>query len=339
MRPIPAWMLLIAVALALTAADQTIRRTWRPQGDIRYRALAYQRQASAPGPGEVVVFGSCLPEQMMDMARLQASITGDLELFNLGIASGTGLMWTVLLKDYIPQGANVEAILIPFGHTDLSRRDVPWESHLMELASWRDLPAIAEADCDTLDCYFEIGLRKASWLYRHRTFVAGSLWTALGAGRLERTTWHGEYQRQWASIRSEYTDPWRYLKRFLSLARERGVPVILTPLPDRNTLTGSWNPPERQREELRRRDEIIRTYGAHLKAFPEVPGLSAAHFEDDVHLGAEGRRMLTDALAGALPGWLAELRATGDDPSEGAPSESAAPAPATDGDPALAPAR
>ena len=140
-RPLPGWALALVALLTLVAADQAIRRSYHPQGDIRQRALSYVRHEGAADERDLLIMGSCLPEQMMDLGRLQQRLSVDHQVFQLGTASGTGLMWTVLLKGYVPDPAKVDAILIPFGSSDLIRRNVPWESHLMGLASWADVPS------------------------------------------------------------------------------------------------------------------------------------------------------------------------------------------------------
>lgn len=320
-RPLPAWVALLVMALTLFGAEEAVRRLVPPPGgDILHRAREHARQAGSPGKPEILILGSCLPEQVMDMRGLHAALADRYELYQLGTATGTPLMWTVMLDAYVPRPEDVAAVVVPYGWGDLSRKTVPWESHLMQLARWRDLPLIVREECTDVDCAVEVSLQKVSWLYRYRAWLSQALRQRLAERLAERQAqgpgpapagrpgerYIAEGAGMWAAHEGPARDPFATLDTFLAHAEARGIRVFLTPLPTREDIAGQAGTHPGQAQTLARERASAEAHGARLVPFPAVPGLLPAHFEDEVHVGEPGRRLITAALAEALPRWIDE---------------------------------
>lgn len=96
------------------------------------------------------------------------------------------------------------------------------------------------------------------------------------------------------------TDPSRfvYLNELLALTAEQGIPVFFTPLPTRDKVSGRGGGENPEYRKLL--IETIEGGGGRFLDLATIPGLSAQHFEDDVHLTTEGRQLVTVALGDAM---------------------------------------
>ncbi|MCB9765673.1 MAG: hypothetical protein H6739_38220 [Alphaproteobacteria bacterium] len=143
------------------------------------KALDY---ADAPHDGrELLILGTCLPEQIIHPDELARQLGSDVRIHLLATPAASTRLFYLVVDNFVEPDARVEAILVPYGRRDLTNLMAPWESQVMELAGWEDIPLLAKWACDgELDCALEMGLRKASWAYRYRGFLANRFWQAAG---------------------------------------------------------------------------------------------------------------------------------------------------------------
>ncbi|MCP4808275.1 MAG: hypothetical protein GY913_27820 [Proteobacteria bacterium] len=317
MKPLPALATLgcvLATAIALEVGVMTLYDAPTPMLD---KAVAYN--AVAHTEPELVIFGTCLPEQIIQVDLLEEEL--GMTSYNLATPAGTSRLMYLVLKNHIPPDANVQAIVVPFGKRDLTKLMAPYESQVMEVASWDDLQQLAEWACEgDRECETEMVVRKASRGYRYRGYLANKFWTSIGskppipgyilspgavlppgagtdAPPPDQPGQPGEgdhgppdADRQ----RGDSDTDLRYLAAFLDLAKDRDIPVYLTPLPEQSQLeTGRSNLDPAL-------EAAIAEHGATVLEVGNIEGLHKGHFEDDVHLGPEGRKVVTRGIAAAL---------------------------------------
>ena len=316
MRPLPALAtlgLVLTTAIGLEVGVTTLYDAPTPMLDkaVEYNSVAHTDP-------ELVIFGTCLPEQIIQRDLLEDEL--GMTSYNLATPAGTSRLMYLVLKNHIPADANVQAIVVPFGKRDLTKLMAPYESQVMEIAAWEDMPQLTAWACEgDSECETEMVARKASRAYRYRGYLANGFWQAIGSkppipgyilspGAVlppgagtdappdqPGSAGPGDHgppteDRQ----RGDSDTDFRYLAAFLDLAAERGVPVFLTPLPEQSQLeTGRSN----VEPEL---EAAIEAHGATLLEVGQIEGLQKGHFEDDVHLGPEGRKIVTVGIATAL---------------------------------------
>lgn len=300
--------LVVASAVGLEVGVSTLYEAPTPMLDksIEYNAVAHTDP-------EIVIFGTCLPEQIIqrDLLERELSMTS----YNMATPAGTSRLMYLVLKNHIPADANVQAIVVPYGKRDLTKLMAPYESQVMEIAAWDDIPQLVEWACEDSECETEMYTRKASRAYRYRGYLANKFWQAIGskppipgyilspgavlpegAGSEPPPEQGGDGRGRQAG---DADTDLRYLAAFLGLAQERGVPVVLTPLPERWHV-GSGTPPESEEMQA-----LFDETGATLLNVGAIPDLSESHFEDDVHLNHQGRVVVTQAIGSALREHLA----------------------------------
>lgn len=322
MRPLPALAtlgLVLATALGLEVGVTALYDAPTPMLD---KANAYN--AVAHTEPELVIFGTCLPEQIIQIDLLEQEL--GMTSYNLATPAGTSRLMYLVLKNHIPADANVQAIVVPFGKRDLTKLMAPYESQVMEIARWEDLRQLSDWACEgDSECSTELVARKASRAYRYRGYLANAFWQGVGSkppipgyilspGAVKPPGAgtdappdqpgqggpgdHGppepnrgeDKDRQ----RGDADTDFRYLAAFLDLARERGIPVFLTPLPEQSQLETGRSSVEPDLA------TAIDAGGATLLEVGTIEGLHKGHFEDDVHLGPGGRTIVTVGIAKAL---------------------------------------
>ena len=337
--------LALTCLLVLVSLEGAVRLLYHAPAPMLDKARSYE--AAAHGGRELLILGTCLPEQIIQPALLGELLGGDVRVHNLATPAGTARLWLLFMRHHLPADAQVAAIVVPFGQRDLTKLMAPWESQAMQLATWRDLPDLVRWGCEDVGCGLELVLRKASHAYRYRGYLANAFWQGLGShapipgsllspGAVAPTdrgtanappTGQGQpmprdpqvppprhpgpaadergapgAQLGWETgpAPTSETDPSRfvYLREFLALARQRGIPVVLTPLPTRSRFQGHAPPQDPTYQRLLR--ETIAAGGGRTLDLAAVPGLSARHFIDDVHLDPEGQRLVTRHLGQVL---------------------------------------
>ena len=295
--------LVVGTAVALEVGVTQLYDAPTPMLDktVEYNSIAHE----AP---EVLIFGTCLPEQILQRELLEQEL--GMVTYNLATPAGTSRLMYLVLKNHIPRDANVQAIVVPYGKRDLTKLMAPYESQVMEIAAWDDLPQLIEWACEDSECEAEMWTRKGSRAYRYRGYLANRFWQGIGskppipgyilspgavlpddAGSAPPPQPGGSGLKRQAG--DSDTDL-RYLRAFLELAAERGIPVVLTPLPERQHV-GVGTPVDTQGMET-----LFEETGATYLNIGLIPELHKGHFEDDVHLNAQGRAVVTTAIGAAL---------------------------------------
>jgi len=267
---------------------------------------------------DVLVVGTCLAEQIIDPAQLGRQLGTDVVVHDLSTPAGSVLLWTLALKNHVPDDADVALVLLPYGESDLRTRMNPWESQVMDLAGWADLPLLSELSCEDAGCNSELLLRKASRAFRYRGYLANWFWHALGTKSLSRVA--GQDSLTQARAGGRQLEPgtataglgWQSgqpsaapggdeirfddLQVLLDLAQERDWPLLFTDLPMRPEQRDAyWLQQRAQAREATA--EFVHGGGGVHRSMAEVPGLERDHFTDEVHVSMEGGRLITTQLA------------------------------------------
>ncbi|MCB9777270.1 MAG: hypothetical protein H6742_01735 [Alphaproteobacteria bacterium] len=347
-RPLSA-LALLALALATAGGlEWAVARHYDAPVPALLKARAYRAQAMEPGP-QLIVMGTCLPEQTIDLDELARQLGGGTRTLNLAAPATGPRVWALTVDEWIPEGADVRAIVVPYGHHDPTIVLAPWESQAVDVAGWDDMPFLVRNSCTGPACASDLVLRKASKAYRYRQRLANALWAAVGArppedgpvggphagpgeggpadiadhARIDATgaPIQGREVAEGAALPAEVSAAglgwaaaddavdWSqddlatflWFDDFLARAQARGIPVILVPLPLRSDLLPRRRPPSPDGRAYRARLlEAVDRYGArHFELGADI-GLTPEMFEDEVHVGAEGRRLITRALADRL---------------------------------------
>jgi hypothetical protein len=338
--------LCVLVVLSLGALEVGVRRTYDPPTPMLDKARVFQAQQHTTD--QLLIFGTCLPEQIISPQLLQAQIGENVEVQILATAAGTSRLMYLTLKNYIPEDAPVRGIVVPYGATDLTKRMDPYESQAMEIARLGDVSELVEIECEDPDCRTQMWLRKVSKAYRYRGYLANWFWQHIGSKppipgyvmspgavkeqpgdmapkmlgrsrpdrmaltpldsakmapdggppRQQDSTFMGP--ERMTKVKSDF----RYLERFLALAKARNIPVFLLPLPKRSAYQGGESTHnDAYAERLRK---VIEAHGGIHLAADSIPGLQATDFTDDVHLEKRGRALVTRALGKAVNAELAK---------------------------------
>jgi hypothetical protein len=308
------------VVLTLLSAELGVRALYKAPAPMLDKTAAYLAQPHGTTP-ELLVFGTCLPEQIIQTQALGQQL--GLSVSNLATPAGTARLFYLVLKHHIPQDAQIQAIVLPFGTRDLSKEMAPHESQVMALAPWSELPNLMRWACpDDSSCASELVMRKTSYAYRNRGYIANKVWTSAGVrepipgyvlspGAIAPPQDGAAPPPPVAHIPSSTPDleldgvpdlEFQYLYRFLLLAQARDIPVILVPLPSRSDFEAKRAPDPSQADYQERLQATIQAGGGTLLKVQDIPGLSAQDFTDDVHLSPQGRDKVTAALGSAMSG-------------------------------------
>lgn len=332
-RPISLSTVAASVLLALTGLEIGVRELYEPPAPMLRKAVQYQ-QAAHEGR-ELLILGTCLPEQILKPELLAKQIGPDVRVHILATPAAGAQLFTLVLRNYVPDNAKIAAIVVPYGRRDLTNEMPPWESQVMELASWGDVPGLIGETCDDAGCAAEILLRKASRAYRYRGWLANRFWFGVGSkppipgfilspgavdpnegadgvvhnpgapppgppqgtpGAMPPPGGFG-WERPDDGLAEEDPSRFVHLEAMLAEAKKRDLRVLFTPLPER--AAGGGRPPPNSAYD-RRVAEVIREGGGELLELSKIDGLGPQHFEDDVHLNAAGQQLVTLAIGAAL---------------------------------------
>ena len=275
---------------------------------------------------ELLILGTCLPEQIIQRDLLEKTL-GDVKAYNLATPAGTTRLMYLTMLHHVPEEAQVKAVVVPYGKRDLTKMMAPYESQVMELATWEDLPELTEWACDgDKTCTTEMVLRKASRAYRYRGYLANWFWQSLGSkppipgyvlspGAVSPPALEGpppdsmpgdpSAGPDWApKVDPGQNDAnFTYLEALLELADERDIRMVFVPLPERSVLDDSGDRPPPEPHEARYQESlkgVILNGGGELIDVYSIPSLTHLDFEDDVHLNPRGRHLVTVAIGKAL---------------------------------------
>lgn len=286
---------LVIALVVVVVAELAVRAMYRAPGAFPER-VARARDSLDHGASDVVLFGTCLGEEGLDHAALARALGAGARLHPLAAAGTAPLDWYLALRNLDAHGG-VDALVVAFAPSDLAATQLSWQTQTLDLADWTATREIAWSSCTTpagtdAECVVEVNLRRASQLHRNRAYLANRLWHALGV-RIDGTGETSPVARDAAAAAT--TPPSYWLRRFLETARARHREPLFVELPGNPVLDGAraW----RQREQVRARVlAALRGMRARVVS-PEAP---PDGFLDDVHLTADGRRRLTDAVAPSL---------------------------------------
>jgi len=291
------------------ALEIAVRVLYTPPSAVLARLGDYEAISDHSEP-EIWLLGTCLPEQTIQADAL-TPVVGR-KVWSLAAAATTPREWLLLVRHHRP--ARLDAIVIPYGQRDLTNEMSPWESQVMTLATWGDLPDLVSWSCHDTACALEMSLRKASVAYRERGWLANAFWhllrtrapipgSVLSPGAVaptDRDLPGPGAQVGWTAPRVEVsqTDPSRLgmLASLLDTTRDLGIPTFFFPLPTRALVQSGAQGDPAYRAVV---ENTIRAGGGQILE-TTAPGLSPDLFLDDVHLTPEGSRLVTLALAQAL---------------------------------------
>ena len=322
LRPLSVKWLVSLVVLGALALEGSVAATYEAPTPMLDKAQEYGSLPHGEHQ-ELLILGTCLPEQIIQRDLLEETIGSGTVAFNLATPAGTTRLMYLVLLHHIPPEADVKAIVVPYGKRDLTKMMAPYESQVMELATWGDLPELAAWACkgDTA-CKTEMVLRKTSRAYRYRGYLANWFWLGLGSkppipgyvlspGALPVPQLTGPPPV--SSGEPEAGPGWKprvdpnqndgnftYLEALLELAEERDMRMVFVPLPERSQLDvrKEKEPPDARYEE--RLARVITAGGGELIDVYAIPALTKEDFEDEVHLNPRGRHLVTLAIGRAL---------------------------------------
>lgn len=283
----------VLVVLALAGVEVGTRVGYHTRDGLLQKAEHFADTAEGSAKN-LVILGTCLPEQHIRADLLQDRIGGGWTVYNLGNQATSSLDWYLALAHELPP-EKVQALVVAYGDRDLASRISPWESRVTELAAWSDMPDLDRWVCDDGDCRTDLWMRKASTTWRYRVRIANRAWDSLGAlareAPLAPPLVEGEADDA-AAASLFYTD------KLLQTAKAEGIPVYMVPLQHRPSPADKSPDRVRQDEAWHQRvDPILAASGATALT---LPPLEVDLFTDETHLTEAGSITLTRGLAAAL---------------------------------------
>ena len=178
------WVLLTAV-LTVIALEGVIWMMHQPS-PIARRMVAAASSPGARATRDVFMFGSCHVDDLLSASVIQAQLGQGFKLHNI-TADGTSPMdWNLVLANLLrlnssPGAGEAGVVVVPYGPRDLIVSVYPWESQVMDLARWSDMPQLLDLTCTSLGCQTDMLLRKAWLTYRYRGLISKWFWTAMAS--------------------------------------------------------------------------------------------------------------------------------------------------------------
>lgn len=287
--PIPGRTAFLLAFTAFFGVEVGTRALYASHDGLSRKAQVFDN-AARDEDKNLVILGTCLPEQHVRADVLQERIQGGWVVHNLGTEATSTLDWFLALENRL-DSSRIDALVVAYGRRDLLAAISPWESRVTELAAWSDMPALVSWVCHDADCRTDLWLRKASATWRYRVRIANRAWAGIGALAEEA---------QVAPPREDDHDDAAeryYLQRLLETATALGVPVYLTPLPARPSSAGAGRNAAEEQFYQQKIDSIVGPTAAKVLALPPHP---EEDFTDETHLTEEGSVLLTKELAALL---------------------------------------
>lgn len=285
-----------AIALCtLVALEAAVRAEYDPPGQLMPR-LAEAKRTLDPVNPDVLVFGSCLGQEALDLPAMAASLGPTVRVHSLTVAGTAPLDWYLALRNVLDP-ALVELVVVTFSVADLETATDFWQVQSLDLADAGSIREMAWWSCTEAECVSELYLRKASLLYRNWAYLANRAWTAWGTRTTNQPpppTKHYPGRRVPVGRAPAY-----FVERFVQTARAASTPVVFAELPG-NPDVGAELAASRRRQ----RDSAIELLGK-LQVPVFTPTAPSGEYTDDVHVTVEGRGKLTAELAAHLGAVLA----------------------------------
>lgn len=289
-HPLPGRVAFVLALTTFVGVEIGTRALYDTRDSLSKKAAAFDVEARAEDKN-LVILGTCLPEQHIREDVLQDRIQAGWVVHNLGTEATSTLDWYLALENEL-DAERIQALVVAYGKRDLLAAISPWESRVTELASWSDMPDLAGWVCHDSDCTTDLWLRKASATWRYRVRIANRAWASIGALPEEA---------QVAPPPSGNTDDAAqrfYLERLLTTAKERGIPTLLAPLPARPAPDDQTSIKLAEEQAYHMKiDPIVQAAGATVLTLPAHP---TTDFTDETHLTEAGSIALTKELAAVL---------------------------------------
>lgn len=282
----------------LWATEWAVALGYHPPERLRERA--WQAVASMEeGRKNLVITGTCLSEQQIRGDVVQRVLGDGWKVHNLGGRASGPADWYLLLKNRLP-AEKLDGIAVAWVRGDLSTHVPTWESQVLDLATFADLPLLTETSCEgDAGCALDLGLGKVSAAYRYRGLLANMFWTKAGAhwvppadpgtrraadplqSGMEARTVDGPQtgSRENAEVAE------RYLELLLDWGRDRGVPVWLVRMPERHDAPDSQDPVPASEVQMVRLRQLAADHGA---SWLQLDPVTQDRYVDERHLNTTG---------------------------------------------------
>ncbi len=183
-RPLRVWPIVVVLLLAVGLLDVSLRREQWALSPMQDRLAQAERKCRGVDRA-VLLFGACLPAQVLRADSIGAAIDPGVRVVDLSAPGSFTLDWTLLLRNHVSPGWNVEAVVVAYEPRDLMNVAYLHESAMFQLAGWSDLPLLVSSGCEDPDCAADVALRLASPAHRQRGQTAFAVWNTLRTGRFE----------------------------------------------------------------------------------------------------------------------------------------------------------
>ena len=303
-RPLPLKWIVLSLLVGYVLLEVAVSRLYAPPTELLNKVVAYEKNPNTGIP-DVVVVGTCLSEQVLNYGAFRQSMENKYEPRHLGTAASTVADWYLVAAHHIPAKSDVAGLVIAFGRHDLLSPINPWESQVMELAEWGDIPLLARVSCRDLSCKVGVFLRKLSPVYRYRYRLARHWWGGGGGlpqGAQPAASPGQEASRPKAEL-GEFQQPLNddaaplLLDRILFMAKERNIPVFLVMLPSPPTLDSESI---RYGEATRKLLEPFLATGEVTYIELKPAALTADMFQDAAHVTGPGSQIVGRELGTIL---------------------------------------
>jgi hypothetical protein len=265
----------------------------------RFSTYPARARALMAGPGpHVAVFGNSMTERGIDTALFARTLGVSAESFTADSAHLNAWIW-MANQQLWRQGLAPELIVLNFNRRSLADGQNLEIGRLAQFFTRpADWPELFEHELVTLERRAEhvVASGWATFAVRDRLKerVLG-LVPGYKPYLTEQNAIIAADDRVRAARRSEAPATFSTLRRFLARARQHGSHVLVVAYPSR---VGEG---DKQYEVAPAALAEIEAAGMTFLDLREVPGLDPTrHYDDDVHLNAEGRRLYTLHLAGEL---------------------------------------
>lgn len=318
-RVLGALPLIAMIAAGAWAFQWQVAWSYQPPERLREKAAAVAAR-TGKSTHDIAIVGTCMSEQQIHAEIVASTLGKPWHIHNLGGRASGPIDWYMMVKNKLPEDS-IEGLVVAWIRGDLTMNPSIWEGQTMDLAAWDDLPDLARWSCTDPGCGIEMALRKGSFAYRYRGFLANMFWQSVGAKAVPKAaTLRPEEGRP-----AEAADPLQgvqppadpnarvtagpspddarkakvamaYLADLLDLARERGIPVWFARMPERSDAPDA-GPHPAQLAQQAVIDQLIADHGA---TSIELPVLPMGAFLDDRHVNGYGVNVISKALGEGL---------------------------------------
>lgn len=297
----------LGILLALAGLELGVRVLYQPPGRLMPRLEEFTERGESAVP-DVVILGTCMGADVTGES-VQRGAGGTIRAFNMSVYGAFALDWYLIAANHLLVAGDVGAIVVLYGPYDLARPQsvTPWESHVMDVAKWRDVPLILGGSGSPHGDLVGFMASRLLHSYRYRGYLANWFWHRLGAGKprgadevvapMGMSDLALRPPDGIMSIRQE--SGLYYLNKLMELAAEKGIRIVFVPLPIRPGTEAAQEPGANPAYMARVRRNI-RKHGAEVLDLRDEAGLGVEHFMDALHMNSVGGRAFGAVLGRAL---------------------------------------